>query len=190
MSKYLFIASHTDDEISFAGMMYKLVQEKHDVNFLVLSYCYDDNLKGECLSASKKLGVVPVFQNYEVRMFRKKANSIANLFSFTQEMDFVVTHSPICKHPDHRTVGKEALRVFKCSLLTFLQPWNGNEDSNYFVELSEQQLEKKIEALACYKSQAHRHYMDPDFIRSWARYTGGKIGKKYAEGFRVERLIV
>jgi LmbE family N-acetylglucosaminyl deacetylase len=69
-------------------------------------------------------------------------------------------------------------------------PFNGELLPNYFVEISEQHLEKKIQALACYKSQSHRAYMDPEFIRSQAIYNGIKCGKKYAEAFRIEKMIV
>jgi LmbE family N-acetylglucosaminyl deacetylase len=81
------------------------------------------------------------------------------------------------------------MRVWKKSIFTYLAPWNGNENPNYFVEITQQQLERKIEALACYRSQAHRPYMNADFIRAQARYNGIKCGKLYAEAFKIERLI-
>lgn len=193
MSKYLFIGAHLDDvELSCGGLIAKMVQENHFVHVASMTEEYGGiNLYEEFHASMGVLGV-EYFQtyNYEVRTLSRKRNELCELITYwADEMDYVVTHSSLCKHPDHRAVGEESKRVIKGSFITYLQPWNGNENPNYFIELSEEQLEKKIAALACYKSQAHRSYMDPDFIRSWARYTGIKCGKKYAEGFKIERYI-
>jgi len=183
--KALFIASHCDDELCFAGAM----QRFDDPSYVALSSCGNKQLSNECYAAMDILGVTSVeIWKYPVRGFREYATEIASLFA-SHRPEMVITHSIKDRHPDHRTTGEESLRVFNCNLLTYIGPWNGDEQANYFIELTKEQLEKKIEALACYKSQAHRAYMNPEFIRSWARYNGIKCGKLYAEGFKVVRLV-
>lgn len=191
--KYLFLSAHTDDvELSCGGTMAKLAEQGHKVQILFLSNCGQLELSDNAYQASLILGVYVWGWNFDVRTFRNDANTIGNEFyKIAQEggHDFIFTHSDKCKHPDHLTVGEESKRVFTTNFITYIHPWNGNENPNYFVELSEEHLGKKIQALSCYKSQSHRSYMNPDFIRSQAIYNGIKCGKKYAEAFRIEKLI-
>lgn len=191
MSKYLFIAAHTDEELCFAGTMLKLSEQGHEVMYIPQSTCGHQDLYSECMEAAKILKVSKVWTgDYQVRHFKNQSARLADYFSqLNGGYDYVFTHSVSDRHPDHRTVGEESRRVFNGNLATYVGPWNGEENPNYFVELTEKHLEKKIEALACYQSQSHRQYMNPDFIRAQAIYNGIKCGKRYAEAFRIERLI-
>jgi LmbE family N-acetylglucosaminyl deacetylase len=179
-----------DEELSFAGTIIKLL-EKHEVTYLAISSCGSEDLKNEwnrsceIMSITKKLTT-----SIKVREFDAKKQDIANFMHLIRDdFDFVFTHSEKCRHDDHKTVGEQSKRIFNGNLLTYIQPWNAPEDANYFVELSESQLQKKIDALKCYKSQSHRTYMSEDFIRSWAVYNGIRCGKKYAEAFQIQKLI-
>jgi N-acetylglucosamine malate deacetylase 1 len=188
--KYLFIGAHTDDvEASCGGTMTKLYELGHDVSAIALSFCDKRELLKEYTEASEILGVNFYNMAFKVRLFPQQSQMIADALLQFPKTDFVFTHSVNCRHPDHRTTAEESLRVFNCGIATYIQPWNGADTENYFVELSQQQLDKKIAALSCYKSQSHRPYMNPDFIRSQAIVSGIKCGKKYAEGFKVNRLI-
>lgn len=179
--KVLFIGGHTDEELCFAGAILRLTS-LYEIDYWACHPGFTEHK--EFFESTSILGCngdilnQSTLQNLSDFFYR-----IRNLY------DTVFTHSINDRHPLHRMVGEESLRVFNQSLLTYIGPWNGSEDANYFVELTEQQLEKKIQAMACYKSQAHRPYMCPDFIRSWARYNGIKCGKLYAEGFKVVRLV-
>ena len=168
--------------------MLKLKEQGHEVDYLCLSFCGNYSLKQECILASKILGVIPVIHDFPVRCFSSQPNKIADILYKRDQYDFVFTHSGSDRHPDHRTVAEASLRIFNCSLLTYISPWNGHEQPNFFVEITKSQLDQKIDALSCYKSQAHRHYMSPEFIRAQAIYNGVKCVKQYAEGFRSLRL--
>lgn len=184
--KYLFIGAHCDDsEMSCGGVM-----QKFPGDVIPLSYCGVEEIAKEFQESMKVLGLNGYAHQFTVREMMSERSQIAKHLMACQMYDTIFTHDINDVHDDHRVVAEECLRIFKRqNIFTYLSPWNGNEDPNYFVELSEQQLEKKIKALACYKSQAHRKYMDPDFIRAWARYNGIKCGKLYAEGFKVVRLV-
>jgi hypothetical protein len=51
-------------------------------------------------------------------------------------------------------------------------------------------IQKKVNALSKYYSQAHRSYANEEFIRSLARTRGVQIGTRYAETFDVVRWIL
>ena len=53
-----------------------------------------------------------------------------------------------------------------------------------------QRLEKKVEALLCYKSQLHRSYINENFVYSLATVRGVQAGTQYAEAFEVVRYII
>jgi N-acetylglucosamine malate deacetylase 1 len=179
-----------DEELSFAGTMIKLL-EKHEVTYLAISSCGSEDLKNEWDRSCEIMGVTKkLTTSIKVREFDAKKQDIANFMHLIRDdFDFIFTHSEKCRHDDHKTVGEQSKRIFNGNLLTYIQPWNGQHEENYFVELSEEHLQKKIDALACYKSQAHRPYMDPEFIRAQARVNGIKCGKLYAEAFKVHKLI-
>lgn len=191
MIRYLFISSHCDDAmLSCGGTMLKLAEESHLVSHLSISNCNNWDLVEEFTMSNKTLGVPGYCHQFRVRKFHEERSDITKLlYACIPNYDFIITHSSIDRHTDHKTVAEESLRVFNCSMITYVGPWNGLEESNYFIELSEEHLEKKIAALSCYKSQSHRPYMNPDFIRSQAIYNGIKCGKRYAEAFRIEKLI-
>lgn len=185
--KVLFIGAHTDDvELACGGAIQKL-----GGYCLPLSYCGNSTLAEEFHTAMKVLGSGGYAHQFTVRQMASEYDEVSKLlYACTPHYDTVFTHDISDVHPDHKTVAEQSLRIFKAhNLLTYLSPWNGNEQPNYFVELTPQQLETKIEALSCYKSQSHRAYMSPDFIKAHAHYMGIKCGKQYAEGFRVIRML-
>ncbi len=95
-------------------------------------------------------------------------------------------------HQDHQVIAHEAQRAFKqCSMYGYEMPWN-NMTSNHrmFVEITEEQLSKKIEAVQQYKSASHVRYMDDRFLRGLATVRGVQAGTQYAESFEVIRSIV
>lgn len=190
MSRYLFISPHCDDhEISCGGTIAKLVENGHKVFVDALSWCGNDKLILEYENATLKLGA-DLFKpgGFTVREFDSKR--LADYFYVIKNSyDFVFTTSPLDRHDDHRKVGEQARRIFNGNLVNYMCPFNGDLSPNYFVELSEQHIQKKIEALKCYKSQSHRSYMSEEFIRSWAIVNGLRAGVKYAESFKIERFI-
>ena len=76
-------------------------------------------------------------------------------------------------------------------VLGYELPWNNMAfDYRHFVVLDERHVQAKIDALACYESQQHRPYVQPEFLRSWARSRGGQIFVDYAEAFDVLRWVM
>jgi LmbE family N-acetylglucosaminyl deacetylase len=107
------------------------------------------------------------------------------------EPDLVFLPSIYDIHQDHSTISEEGTRAFKMtSILGYEIPWNNlTFQTTSFIFVEDGDLERKVEALMCYKSQAFRHYANADFLRGLARSRGTQIGAKYAEAFQVVRWI-
>lgn len=196
MSKYLFVSSHCDDEtLCCGGTISKLVESGHEVHVRVLSHVYADiDLWQECESAMSVLDVTWASADaYPVRVFETNRQSILQtLCDIKKEInpDFVFTHSPNCFHQDHSTVGKESIRAFKHSnLLTFQGDWNERKFiKNYFVKLKDRHVQKKLDALKCYKSQQDRPYFKEEYLLGSLHVNGLMANCKYAEAFQVVNL--
>jgi hypothetical protein len=60
-----------------------------------------------------------------------------------------------------------------------------------FIILEEKHINKKIEALRKYKSQAAiRSYVSEEFLKGLASVRGTQVGRKYAEVFEIKRQIL
>lgn len=62
---------------------------------------------------------------------------------------------------------------------------------NFFIELDENQIKKKTEAMECYKFEKRKfpHPRSPKALKILASYRGISIGRKYAEAFFIVRSI-
>lgn len=207
ISRILILAPHTDDgEFGCGGSISHFTEKKKEVYYIAFSSAEKsvpegmpkDILKKEVREATKILGIPPdnlILFEYPVRefpLFRQKI--LENLVKLEREIkpDIIFLPSPNDTHQDHLVIAQEGFRAFKRStLLGYEIPWNNlTFNTNAFVFLEERDIQKKLEALKCYKSQLNRFYASEDFIRSLARTRGTQIGTKYAEVFEVIRWIL
>jgi LmbE family N-acetylglucosaminyl deacetylase len=202
----LILAPHTDDaELGCGGTISRLIEEGNTVYCAAFSACKhsviegfpEDVLETEVKQASSALGISPdhlfLFE-YAVRTFnyhrQEILDDILNLRNkIKPDVVFVPSVNDI--HQDHYTIAQEAVRAFKFStLLCYELLWNNFEfKTTLFYSLEQKHVEAKIRALACYKSQEHRPYMQPDFIQSLAKVRGVQVGQPLAEVFEVVRMI-
>lgn len=195
--KVLFIGAHYDDiELGCAGTIQKHLAQDDEVIYLGLSDCGNVSLTHECNNSLNILWVKHrILKTHLCRLFEEHRQSILDdLIEVKRQYspDVVYTHSQYDRHQDHATVGIESLRAFKNStILTYTSAHNRLcVVDNYFVSLSDELIDKKIEALKCYKSQTDKIYMSDDFIYGTAMIAGGIYGPSLAESFHAERIIV
>ncbi len=204
--KILVLAPHTDDgELGCGGAIAGFCREKKEVHYAAFSLCKKslpaglppDTLEKECKAATRILGIDPKklkFFDFEVREFDQKRQEILEeLVTLNKNIQpkLVLIPSVSDQHQDHQVIHVEALRAFKnCSILGYELPWNHDRfKSTMFVNLTKDDLDKKIMALKAYASQSHRSYMQEDFIRSLAKVRGVQSNKEFAEAFEVYKLI-
>ncbi len=103
--------------------------------------------------------------------------------------DAVFTHSPDDRHPDHYSLSRFVeMTVRERNIdLYFWEPGSGGPIGGYapdfFVELSEEDVKRKQEAIDCYPSQFPEGLLS-GFAEDRARAYGEYAGVKYAEAFR------
>lgn len=191
---YLFIAAHCDDlELSCGATINKLIHEGHNVDAIIYSHEYDGiDLSKEANVAMSKIDLYgAAIIDFKCREFSYNRQLILHtLVESNLGYDYYVTHSPNSIHQDHKVIGEESLRAFKkCNLITYEHEWNLlQSESNYYIEVSEENMANKLQAMACYKSQQHRQYFDRQYTYSRALLSGAKIGVKYAESFRIVNM--
>ncbi|MDP4261560.1 MAG: PIG-L deacetylase family protein [Bacteroidota bacterium] len=202
----LVLAPHTDDgELGCGGSVSKFIAENKQVYYAAFSTCTKslapglppDTLARECKKATSVLGIpaanITLF-DFEVRTFPNVRQEILEeMVKLGRKIkpDLVFIPSATDIHQDHGVIHTEALRAFKnCSLLGYELPWNHAQfNSTFFINLSGTDIVKKAGALKVYLSQAHRNYMQEDFITSLARVRGVQANTQYAEAFEVYKLI-
>lgn len=202
--KVLVIAPHTDDaEFGCGATIAKLIEQKNEVYCVAFSACKQtvlpnfppDILIQEIKSASTLLGIQPnnlILFDYEVRSFSTFRQQILDQMIALRDKihpDLVLIPSTNDIHQDHQTIANEAIRAFKFScIFAYEIVWNNlTFNTTCFSKLEERHVEAKVSALKEYKSQAHRTYSNPEFIRSLARVRGIQIGETFAECFDVIR---
>jgi N-acetylglucosamine malate deacetylase 1 len=89
-------------------------------------------------------------------------------------------------------IAAEGARAYKnTTILSYEMLWNNlSITTSAFVILEERHVQKKIDALACYKTQNFRHYANSEFVWSLARTRGAQVAQKYAEVFQLVRLVI
>jgi len=205
--RVLVLAPHTDDgEFGCGGTIAKFIAQNAEVFYAAFSVCElsipshlpKNILETEVKNATKVLGIkshnLKIFR-YEVRNFQAFRQKILDDLIFLRneiEPDLILMPSPHDIHQDHSTIVIEGIRAFKqVSILGYELPWNNlTFNTQSFMLLEEEHLNKKIEALKCYQSQSHRTYANESFIRSLAITRGTQIGVRFAEAFEVIRWII
>jgi LmbE family N-acetylglucosaminyl deacetylase len=205
--KILVLAPHTDDgEIGCGGTIARFVEEGREVYYAAFSTArtsvrpgFPDNiLEIEVKAATRVLGILPerlIIRDFPVRHFPKHRQEILQeLIDLRQEIrpDLILVPSPHDIHQDHQVIAAEGLRAFKRhTVLGYEEPWNNIVfETRCFVPLEDRHMAKKVEALHCYQSQAHRSYLDSEFVWSLARARGTQIEGGYAEAFEVLRWVM
>ena len=203
----LILAPHTDDgEFGCGGTIARLIEEGSIVIYAAFSPCRasvpagqpEDILEQEMMKSMDYYNIpnnYRVLFDYPVRHFQEHRQEILDEMiklnrRFKPDLVFMPSIQDI--HQDHRTVAEEAMRAFKrTSLLGYEVPWNNYSFNNQaYVKLTEEHIQKKIGAIACYETQKMRNYADPSFTKGLAITHGVQVNCTYAEVFEVVRWII
>lgn len=203
----LILAPHTDDaELGAGGTLARLREEGLEMLCVAFSsareslpaHMPEDALVVEARAAWDVAGMPQEalrILDFPVRKFPQYRQAILEeLIAIKREFDpdLVLAPASTDVHQDHHTIHQEALRAFKqTTLLGYELPWNNiHFSADTVIALHARHVDKKVEAIGAYATQAHRPYTQPELIRSWARTRGVVIGAEYAEAFEVSRWVI
>lgn len=203
----LILAPHTDDgELGCGGTIHKLKALGKKVVYVAFSTCEEsvpegfpkDILSQEVRAATKALGIPEsdlIILDYRVRYFTSHRQEILEemvRLNKALKPDLVFCPSGFDIHQDHGTIHQEAKRAFKnTTILGYEFIWNNYQFATQcFVELNEEDISKKVEAMECYASQSKRLYAKDKLIRGVANYRGLQVQVEYAEAFEAIRMII
>ena len=199
--RVFFIGAHPDDIEIGCGALIANILNFAEVFCITLS----DNQKNPSLinvakehnESMRILGVDEehrFLENFETRRFKHYRQEILEyIFSMNKKYqpDMVFVHSNADLHQDHGTVTQESLRVFRGTSLFGYDVIRSSYGffPTFLIEVNESDVEKKIEALAAYKTYKDVYYFAPELTRSIMIRNGAIAEKKYAEGFDIFRMI-
>ena len=205
----LILSPHTDDaELGAGGTIIKLLENDFYIKWIVFSTAEEsvpkgfnkDSLKNEFLDVIHDLNLTQNhydIYNFKVRYLHEKRQDILDILFKEKSIfkpDLVIGPSQNDVHQDHKIVSNEMIRAFKIesSIIAYELPWNHfNFNSQYFVTLNENIIQKKLSLLNNYKTQLSlkRNYFSEETIRGLARIRGAQSNTNYAESFEVIKWI-
>jgi len=199
--RVLFLGAHPDDiEIGCGALIHNIVQ-KTDILCVTLS----DNqknpelkkVKAEHLESMKVLGVPEekiVFGPFVTRVFPDSRQDILEYFLKLRtdfKPDLIFTHSRQDVHQDHNTMTDEALRAFRGITVLGYDVVRSSYGffPHFLVEVTEEDVDKKIEALSKYETYRDRYYFNAELTRSIMVRHGALAERPFAEGFDILRIV-
>ena len=205
--RILVLAAHTDDgELGCGGSIAKLCKEGSEIYYAAFSICSQslpdglpaDTLANECKTATALLGIKKenlFIHDFEVRKFPAARQEILERLIVLKKQidpDLVFVPSVFDIHQDHGVIHAEGLRAFKnAAVLGYELPWNQFQfQSNFFIRLTNEEIQKKLQAIKAYKSQSYRSNLQEEIILSLARVRGVQVNTEFAEAFELYRMTI
>ena len=199
--RVLFLGAHPDDiELGCGALLHHIVRHT-DVWCVTLS----DNQKNpdlknvveEHYEAMGVLGVPKekiILGPFTTRIFHDSRQDILEYFlKLRQEFspDLIFVHSKQDVHQDHLTMTDEALRAFRGITVLGFDVVRSSYGffPHFLVEVTEEDVNKKIEALSKYETYRDRYYFNSELTRSIMVRHGALAERPFAEGFDILRIV-
>lgn len=199
--RVLFLGAHPDDiELGCGALIHQIVQ-KTDVLCVTLSDNQKNpdlqNVKIEHIKSMKVLGVPEervIFGPFITRIFQDSRQEILEYFLKLRKdfkPDLIFVHSKQDVHQDHNTMTDEALRAFRGITVLGFDVVRSSYGffPHFLVEVTEEDVSKKIEALTQYKTYQDRYYFNSELTRSIMVRHGALAEVPFAEGFDILRIV-
>ena len=200
--KVLFLGAHPDDiEIGCGALIHHIAQQKTDFLCVTLSDNQKNpdlkNIKDEHYKSMKVLGVPEdkiAFGPFITRVFPDARQEILEYFLKLRkefQPDLIFTHSKQDVHQDHNTMTDEALRAFRGITVLGFDVVRSSHGffPHFLVEVTEEDVNAKIKALAEYETYRDRYYFNAELTRSIMVRHGALAERPFAEGFDILRIV-
>lgn len=201
--KILCLGAHSDDiEIGCGGSLLKLLNEKQfdQIEWVVFT-CNKEREHEAKNSANMYLENQ---SNFNISILNFRDGYLPNQYLEIKEEfekikqrinpDLIFTHYRDDRHQDHRLISDLTWNTFRNHLILEYEipKWDGDLGiPNFFVELPEDLMSKKIELLMdCFRSQIGKHWFDEGTFSSLLRLRGLESASKYAEAFYARKVKI
>lgn len=199
--KVLFIGAHPDDIELGCGAFIANIAGSTEVLCVTLS----DNQKNPALQSVveehyRSMAVLGVprdhdrVEAFETRRFPHVRQEILEyLFQLNRQFrpEIVFVHTKADIHQDHNVVTEEALRAFRGITLLGFDALRSSYGffPHFLVEVTEQDMERKVQALMEYNTYGEKYYFDPSVLRATLIRHGALAERPFAEGFDILRIV-
>lgn len=199
--RVLFIGAHPDDIEIGCGALISHIVGQTDILCVTLSDNQKNpallNLVDEHYRSMELLGVPKdkiILGTFETRRFPHQRQEILEYILKLRhdfEPDIVFVHTKADIHQDHVTVTDEALRAFRGTTVLGYDVIRSSYGffPSFLVEVNEDDVNKKIKALAEYKTYQARYYFGAEVTRATLVRFGAICERPYAEGFDTIRVV-
>ena len=199
--RVLFLGAHPDDiEIGCGALIHHIVDQT-EILCVTLSDNQKNpdlvNVKSEHLKSMQVLGAPEtkiIFGPFITRVFPDARQEILEYFLKLRrefQPDLIFVHSKQDVHQDHLTMTDEALRAFRGITVLGFDVVRSSYGffPHFLVEVSEEDVQKKIEALSQYETYRDRYYFNSELTRSIMVRHGALAEVPFAEGFDILRIV-
>ena len=199
--RVLLLGAHPDDiELGCGALLHHIVKET-DVLCVTLSDNQKNldlkNVTEEHYVSMAILGVPKekiVFGPFTTRVFPDSRQEILEYFLKLREdfqPDLIFVHSKQDVHQDHNTMTDEALRAFRGITVLGFDVVRSSYGffPHFLVEVTEEDVNKKIEALSQYETYRDRYYFNSELTRAIMLRHGALAECPFAEGFDILRIV-
>lgn len=199
--RVLFLGAHPDDIEIGCGALLHHIGKQTEVLCVTLSDNQKNpdlrNVKREQYAAMGVLGVPQqriIFGPFTTRVFPQARQEILEYFLQLRrdfDPDLIFVHSKQDVHQDHLTMTDEALRAFRGITVLGFDVVRSSYGffPHFLVEVTEEDVNKKIEALACYETYRDKYYFNSELTRSIMVRHGALAEIPFAEGFDILRIV-
>ncbi len=199
--RVLFLGAHPDDiEIGCGALLHHIVNQT-EILCVTLSDNQKNpdlkNVKWEHYQALAVLGVPEekvVFGPVTTRVFPDARQEILEYFLKLRrefDPDLIFVHSKQDIHQDHLTMTEEALRAFRGITVLGFDVVRSSYGffPHFLVEVTEEDVNKKVEALSKYETYRDRYYFNREVTRAIMIRHGALAERPFAEGFDILRIV-
>jgi len=199
--RVLFLGAHPDDIELGCGALLRHIVKQTDVLCVTLSDNQKNpdlkNVKDEHYEAMAVLGVPQekiILGSFTTRVFPNSRQEILEYFLKLRRdfmPDLIFVHSKQDVHQDHNTMTDEALRAFRGITVLGFDVVRSSYGffPHFLAEVTEEDVNKKIEALSKYKTYRDRYYFNSELTRSIMVRHGALAECPFAEGFDILRIV-
>ena len=199
--RVLFLGAHPDDiELGCGALLHHIIKQT-DVLCVTLSDNQKNpdlqNVKDEHFESMRVLGVPResiLLGPFTTRVFHDARQEILEYFLKLRKdfgPDLIFVHSKQDVHQDHLTMTDEALRAFRGITVLGFDVVRSSYGffPHFLVEVTEEDVDKKIEALSCYETYRDRYYFNRELTRAIMIRHGALAECPFAEGFDILRIV-